>query len=396
MVYPTHGAGLAVLDRDRVDARGRRSATSGATTRSSRRWRSRRSPGRCSPASRPFPRYFARMRPINQAGPPLLGGVVPEIAPLSGDGGRARRSRRGALVVDARPPARPRRGPHPGLAVDPGRVVVRDVARLGGRPGPAGRAARRAIPPTSTTWPARRCGSGSTTVAGYIDGGFEAWRRAGRPVEAGGRADVDELGRAGSAGGPRRRSSSTSASRPSTRPATSRAALHIGAGDAAGRCSTDLPRDRPIATICASGYRSSVAASLLRAAGFERRGGRRRRRPGLGGAWLPGRLRRRTRPDGRSTRTAPRTAHTHGSRPHLSGTGRLLRASADVDPEEPERRDPEQHRVEDDHQPDRRPGEHVPDPAVAWSPISRSVVDQQDHEDQHDRQQQALQVLRGR
>ena len=31
-----------------------------------------------------------------------------------------------------------------------------------------------------------------------------------------------------------------------------------------------LPRDRPIATVCASGYRSSVAASLLRAAGFER------------------------------------------------------------------------------------------------------------------------------
>ena len=30
------------------------------------------------------------------------------------------------------------------------------------------------------------------------------------------------------------------------------------------------PRDRPIATVCASGYRSSVAASLLRAAGFER------------------------------------------------------------------------------------------------------------------------------
>jgi glyoxylase-like metal-dependent hydrolase (beta-lactamase superfamily II) len=32
------------------------------------------------------PRYFARMRPMNQAGPPLLGGVVPEITPLSGDG----------------------------------------------------------------------------------------------------------------------------------------------------------------------------------------------------------------------------------------------------------------------------------------------------------------------
>jgi rhodanese-related sulfurtransferase len=30
-----------------------------------------------------------------------------------------------------------------------------------------------------------------------------------------------------------------------------------------------LPTDRPIATICASGFRSSVAASLLRSAGFD-------------------------------------------------------------------------------------------------------------------------------
>ena len=43
----------------------------------------------------------------------------------------------------------------------------------------------------------------------------------------------------------------------------------------------ELPRDRPIATICASGYRASVAASLLRAAGFTRRQLGRRRRPDL-------------------------------------------------------------------------------------------------------------------
>jgi hydroxyacylglutathione hydrolase len=42
---------------------------------------------------------------------------------------------------------------------------------------------------------------------------------------------------------------------------------HIFAGELASRLD-DLPRDRPIVTICASGYRSSVAASLLRRAGF--------------------------------------------------------------------------------------------------------------------------------
>jgi hydroxyacylglutathione hydrolase len=40
------------------------------------------------------------------------------------------------------------------------------------------------------------------------------------------------------------------------------------AGDLPDRLA-ELPRDRAIATICASGYRSSVAASLLRQAGFQ-------------------------------------------------------------------------------------------------------------------------------
>ena len=44
--------------------------------------------------------------------------------------------------------------------------------------------------------------------------------------------------------------------------------VHIGAGELPAMLDR-LPRDRPIATICASGYRSSVAASMLRAAGFE-------------------------------------------------------------------------------------------------------------------------------
>ena len=44
-------------------------------------------------------------------------------------------------------------------------------------------------------------------------------------------------------------------------------AWHIGAGDLPGRLA-DLPRDWPIASVCAGGYRASVAASLLDAAGF--------------------------------------------------------------------------------------------------------------------------------
>jgi hydroxyacylglutathione hydrolase len=46
-------------------------------------------------------------------------------------------------------------------------------------------------------------------------------------------------------------------------------ALHIMAADLPSMLER-LPADRPIATICASGFRSSVAASLLRSAGFDR------------------------------------------------------------------------------------------------------------------------------
>lgn len=44
--------------------------------------------------------------------------------------------------------------------------------------------------------------------------------------------------------------------------------LHIPYGDLAGRLD-ELPRDRPIATICRGGKRSGLAASILQRAGFD-------------------------------------------------------------------------------------------------------------------------------
>ena len=104
---------------------------------------------------------------------------------------------------------------------------------------------------------------------GGVVAGFEAWRAAGRPVESGERLDLGVLASRLSAGGPdapfvidvRQLSEFESGHVPDS--------LHIGAGDLPGMLDR-LPRDRPIATICASGYRSSVAASMLRAAGFKR------------------------------------------------------------------------------------------------------------------------------
>ena len=44
--------------------------------------------------------------------------------------------------------------------------------------------------------------------------------------------------------------------------------LHIPYGDLADRLD-ELPRDRPIATICRGGKRSGLAASILQRAGFD-------------------------------------------------------------------------------------------------------------------------------
>lgn len=266
MVYPTHGAGSLCSTNI--------ASTSWSTIGYERRHDPLLAPmeaeafARALLAGQPaFPRYFARMRPINQAGPRLLGGVVPEIPPLSGDGLDSALGDE-ALVVDARSPeghaiahvpgsvsipAGSSFGTWLGWVVDADRAVVLivdDVADLDDL-------ARQAVR------------IGFETMVGHVEGGFEAWRRAGRPVEAGAALDVDVLASRLSAGGPaapvvidvRQPSEYEAGHVPGS--------LHIGAGallDVLDR----LPRDRTIATICASGYRSSVAASLLRSAGFER------------------------------------------------------------------------------------------------------------------------------
>ena len=190
MVYPTHGAGSLCSTGI--------SSTSWSTIGFERRHDPLLAPmevdafARALLAGQPtIPRYFARMRPTNQAGPRLLGGVVPAIEPLSGDEleralGRARssstpaRPRRmpmaripGSLsipagssfgtwlgwLVDAdragRPPRRaPRRPRRPVTPGDPdrlrgdGRLHRRRLRRRGA--GPAGRS-RSAAATTSTT-----------------------------------------------------------------------------------------------------------------------------------------------------------------------------------------------------------------------------------------------------
>ncbi len=212
-----------------------------------------------------IPRYFAQMRPINRAGPAPLGGRVPEPRPLAVEEVEAAVAR-GSQVVDLRRPAEFAAEHVPGSISIPagssfgtwlGWVVDLDRPLVLVLPGVADwdDAIRQALR------------IGHDEVVGHLRGGFRTWVEAGGAVETSGRLTVQELADR----------LDDAADEPLVidvrQPGEFDAghvegALHIAAGDLEERLK-DLPRNRPIATMCASGYRASVAASLLRKAGFE-------------------------------------------------------------------------------------------------------------------------------
>jgi hydroxyacylglutathione hydrolase len=213
-----------------------------------------------------FPRYFARMRPTNQAGPRLLGRVIPASRPMALDEVRAEMDR-GALVVDARPPTSWTSGHVPGSVsipvgssfgtwlgwvVDADRptiLILEDAADADGLMRQAYRI-------------------GHETILGHLAGGFRTWVAAGLPVETTGAMTVDEL--AGALGGDPAEAPFVLDVRQASEFAAGHVlgARHLTAGSLPDELAS-LPRDKPIAVMCASGYRSSVAASLLDGAGFE-------------------------------------------------------------------------------------------------------------------------------
>jgi hydroxyacylglutathione hydrolase len=210
-----------------------------------------------------FPRYFAHMRPTNQAGPRLLGGRVPDPRPMPLDEVRAAVGG-GALLVDLRSPeahavahvlgsvsipSDASFGTWLGWVVEPDRPIV----LLLDDPRDWDDAIRQTLR------------IGHESVVGYVRGGFAAWIDAGLPVESNGRLTVDELAqRIGAGDAPllldvRQTTEFADGHVPG--------ALHLFAGDLQDRLAS-LPRNRPIVAMCASGYRSSIASSLLRSAGF--------------------------------------------------------------------------------------------------------------------------------
>jgi hydroxyacylglutathione hydrolase len=217
-----------------------------------------------------YPRYFSRMRSINQSGPRPLGAIpAPVPLPVS----QVRDVLAGDhLLLDLRHPAAHAAGHVPGSLSIPagssfgtwlGWVVPPDrpLVLLLDRVAQWDDAVRQALR------------IGYETIAGYLQGGFAAWQESGGALESTGRLTVAELRRTLPTNGGRRAGDGflllDVRQRDEFAEGHVPGAVHLHAGDLPDRLAS-LPRDAEILAICASGYRSSVAASLLRQAGFER------------------------------------------------------------------------------------------------------------------------------
>ena len=209
------------------------------------------------------PRYFARDVAINRGGASELG-ELPEPAALEARDVEALQ-RKGAIVLDTRPAAQY------GAAHVPGSLHI----------GLSGQFASWAGALVSPQAPillvaedeeqvrearVRLARVGIENVAGYLAGGILEWDRAGLPLATMEQINVGELDARLREGGVR----VVDVRRPGEW-----ASGHIGGAthlplNALAESAGPLPKDEPLAMVCAGGYRSSIATSVLERQGFTR------------------------------------------------------------------------------------------------------------------------------
>ena len=207
------------------------------------------------------PPYWRRMRKQNQDGPALLG-VLPEPPAMQPDE-FAQRITAGALVVDCRAPEAFAGAHIPGaLNVGAGTSFptwagsilpeAADILLVVDDPGQL----------RDIYWKLLRIGY--REPVGWLGGGMSAWSTAARPLDSLPLWTPGELDA-------RRRESKGLFILDVRQPAEWYAghipgAHHISGGELPAQLE-EVPGDRPVAVYCGSGYRSSVAASLLRSKG---------------------------------------------------------------------------------------------------------------------------------
>ncbi|WP_462321902.1 MBL fold metallo-hydrolase [Halochromatium sp.] len=206
------------------------------------------------------PPYWPRMRKLNTEGPPPLG-VLADPPPLGIDEFEKARDE-GAIVVDCRPP-------EAFSAHIPGAINVgigNSFATWAGSVLPPDRDLILVLDRAGDLWEVcwQLLRIGYPLPRGWLGGGMFAWRTAGKPIDVLPQWTVHELRRALDKDRDllvldvRQPAEWSAGHIPQAR--------HITGAEIVKRVD-ELPKDRPIASICGSGYRSSVAASVLKARG---------------------------------------------------------------------------------------------------------------------------------
>jgi hydroxyacylglutathione hydrolase len=211
-----------------------------------------------------YPHYYAQMAPINRAGPSALRGV-PRPAALAADAFAAR-IEAGDAVVDARWRVPYARAHIPGsvnielsdsFASYVGWIVSFNAPLVLVLPEPEDEALEEAV--------TQLLRIGYEHVTGYLAGRIEAWREGGKPTRSYPVAGLEEFCRAYRAGRAtnvidvRQDVEWNKASIPGSR--------HLFVGDLPDHLD-EVPRDDEAWVICASGQRSSIAASVMERAGI--------------------------------------------------------------------------------------------------------------------------------
>lgn len=228
-------------------------------------------------SSPPFPPYYRRMKELNSAGPPSLDGL-PGRSPIRVSEFRAL-AEANHVVLDLRDHLAWGGAHLPGsfaIGVHGGKLSTwaawalpydTPILLVAPRPTDVKAAVRRLVR------------VGFDDVRGYLDGGIEAWREAGFPLESVPQMDITDLHERLSADdGPVVLDVRTDGE---WEEGHIEGAIHVHGGFVGSRLD-EIPEDgRGIAVVCGSGYRSTVAASVLKRAGYEDV----RNVPGGMGAW---------------------------------------------------------------------------------------------------------------
>ncbi|MDQ3001676.1 MAG: rhodanese-like domain-containing protein [Fibrobacterota bacterium] len=208
------------------------------------------------------PAYFSEDARLNREGPERLENVLAAMKPM-GSQELAEAMAGGAILLDTRGPDDYSRGSIPG-AVEIG--LDGQFANWVGSLVPKHNRLVLIAEPGREEEAAVRCARvGFDEVLGYLDGGFETWKREGRRVQSYLRAEPEEM-----------RSAMDGPDAPTV--LDIRSPRERGTEYIPGTLSVPLTqvrewegglaKDSPILVHCASGYRSGIAVSLLRKMGY--------------------------------------------------------------------------------------------------------------------------------